>query len=152
MRQLDSMKVAKAYLGEWKGDLMGESGYCRYCGSKLGEGGECENGQCQGGHGPGLRGAGHGEGNRIGHVPEIEAGFQPTQAPGPTTQGKMLADLLQRSTPESGEEATVEYISGSFEQLEQEAEQALTQEEIPPGAKEFVRQYFGAIEPEKATP
>ena len=151
LRQLDSMKVAKAYLAEWKGDLMGEDGYCRYCGSKLGESGECENGECEGhGHGLGLRGAGHGTGNRIGQVPEMEAGFQPTQAPGPTTQGKMLADLLQRSTPEAGEEATVEYLTGSFEQLEQEAEQALTQEEIPPGAKEFVRQYFGAIEPERS--
>jgi hypothetical protein len=153
MRQLDRMNVARAYLAEWKGDLMGPSEYCRFCGSKLNANAECENGQCQGhGHGLGLRGAGQGQGNRIGRVPEIEAGFQPTQAPGPLTKGKMLADLLQRSSPDTGQEATVEYLSGTFEQLEQEAEQALTQEEIPPGAKEFVRQYFGAIEPEKKQP
>ncbi len=155
MKQLDQMQATKAYLAQWKGDMMGKSGYCRECGSKLGEGGQCENGQCSShghGHGLGLGGAGRGTGNRIGHVPEIEAGFQPTQAPGPLTKGKMLADLLQRSAPEAGEEATVDYLSGTFEQLEQEAEQALTQEEIPAGAKEYVRQYFGAIEPEKAQP
>ena len=154
MKQLDQMNVTKAYLAQWKGDMMGESAYCRECGSKLGEEGQCENGSCSGhSHGRGgLRGAGVGQGNRIGRVPETEAGFQPTQAPGPLTKGKMLADLLQRSAPEQGEEATVEMLTGSFEQLEQEAEQALAQEEIPAGAKEYVRQYFGAIEPEKSQP
>lgn len=170
MAQLDKMDTTMAYLAEWKGDMMGMSDYCRACGMKMSEcnggscctpgngqcsgaGGGCQNGSCAGnGTGPGLRGAGRGAGNRIGEVPEIEAGFQPTKAPGSLTKGKMLADLLQRAAPEEGEEATVEYLSGSFEQLHQEAEQALTQEEIPPGAKEYVRQYFGAIEPEKATP
>jgi len=168
MAQLDKMSSMKAYLAEWKGNMMGASEYCRSCGMKMSEctggscctpgngqcngaGGGCSNGSCNG-NGLGLRGAGRGAGNRIGNVPEIEAGFQPTQAPGPLTKGKMLADLLQRSAPEEGEESKVDYINGTFEQLAQDAEQALTQEEIPAGAKEYVRQYFGAIEPEKTQP
>lgn len=161
--QLEKMDTMMAYLSEWQGEMMGPSGYCRTCGMKMSEceGGQCctggnancsgcGNGTCNGnGQGLGLRGAGHGRGNRLGDIPEVEAGFQPTMAKGPLTKGKMLADLLQRTAPEEGEEAQVEYVSGAFVELKQEAEQALTQEEIPPGSKEFVRQYFGSLEPEE---
>ncbi len=159
--QLEQMDTMKAYLAEWQGDLMGPSAYCRACGMKMSdcEGGQCctagnancggcSNGMCNGA-GAGLRGAGRGQGNRLGDVPEADAGLQPTLAKGPLTKGKMLADILQRTAPEAGEEANVDYISGAFVEAKQEAEEALTQEEIPAGAKEYVRQYFGSLEPEE---
>ena len=93
-------------------------------------------------------GAGRGAGNRLGEIPDVEVGLNPTLAKGPLTKGKMLMDILQRTAPETGEEPTAEYIAGAFVEMRQEAERALTQEEIPQGSKEFVRQYFGSLEPE----
>ena len=145
--QLQQMDVVMADIREWKDAFMGPSDYCRYCGSKLGEHGECENGSCRG-YGLGLLGAGRGTGNRLGEIPDVEVGMKPTLAKGPLTKGKMLADILQRTAPETGEEPTAEFIAGAFIEMKQEAEQALTQEEIPQGSKEFVRQYFGSLEPE----
>lgn len=166
LEQMEKMDTMMASLSEWKGEFMGASKYCRACGSKKDGMGECSSdgsccgncsvggatgacGSCSGmGSDLGLRGPGQGQGNRIGELPDLDGEFQPTAIKGPLTKGKMLADILQRTAPEPGEEATVEYISGSFVQLKQEAEQALTQEEIPAGSKEFVRQYFGSLEPE----
>lgn len=145
--QLRQMDVVMADIREWKDAFMGPSDYCRYCGSKLGEHGECENGSCSG-TGLGLMGAGRGAGNRLGEIPDVEVGLNPTLAKGPLTKGKMLMDILQRTAPETGEEPTAEYIAGAFVEMRQEAERALTQEEIPQGSKEFVRQYFGSLEPE----
>ena len=145
--QLQQMDVVMADIREWKDAFMGPSDYCRYCGLKLGEDGECENGSCRG-NGLGLMGPGRGAGNRLGEIPDVDVGRKPTLANGPLTKGKMLADILQRTAPEGAEEPTAEFIAGAFVELQQEAEQALTQEEIPQGSKEFVRQYFGSLEPE----
>lgn len=168
LAQLDSMM---ANLSEWKQGVLGESEYCRLCGAGLSEctaeGGQCNSdgghkhhgvcSSCAGigagsnwGTGLGLRGPGRGQGNQVGELPDVNVGFQPTKATGPMTKGRMLADILQQAAPEEGEEATVESLQGAFVQLQQEAEQALTREEIPAASKEYVRQYFGALEPEDA--
>ena len=171
MAKLDS---AMADLGEWKQELMGPSQYCRDCGKKLkpckkpgnckGECGDdhacagtCSGGQCNSkgyragiavsfGNG-GMGGAGRGQGNQVGELPDAGGDFKPTVAPGSMTKGKMLANILQKGAPEVGTEATAEYVPGAFVEVQQQAENALTKEEIPDGAKEFVRQYFGAIDP-----
>ncbi|MDK1020112.1 MAG: hypothetical protein QGD90_00560 [Candidatus Hydrogenedentes bacterium] len=168
LEQLQQMDVVMASLQEWKQDFMGPSKYCRVCGTKKGEAGQCDSsgsgeccGSCSGGSGEGmgscggcsgtglgLMGPGRGRGNRLGEIPEVDVGLKPTLAKGPLTKGKMLADILQRTAPETGEEPTAEFIAGAFIEMKQEAEQALTQEEIPQGSKEFVRQYFGSLEPE----
>jgi hypothetical protein len=85
------------------------------------------------GEGPGMGGPGRGQGTPVGDLPDIQAGFQPTISPGPTTKGKMLADILQRVAPAEDAESNVELLSNAFVQVRQE----------------FVRQYFGALEPEK---
>ncbi len=160
--QLSQLDTVMASVQEWQQGLWGPSDYCRLCGAKLGdcEGGECDAqgghkhngvcGTCAGsGNGPGMGGAGRGAGNEVGELGDPQVAFQPTKAPGPMTRGKMLADILQKSAPEEGEQATVEYISGAFASAQQAAEQALTQQEIPRGSEEYVRQYFGSLEPEK---
>lgn len=162
--QLASMDTAMQQLDEWQAENMGPSDYCRQCGAELSEcdkgDGECDSaghkhsGLCQAcasgnGLGQGMRGAGHGQGGQVGELPEIEAGFTPTKAQGPITKGKMIAEILQRSAPETGEHAETEYLPGAFVEMRQEAEQALVQEEIPPASKEYVRQYFGSLEPEE---
>ena len=70
--------------------------------------------------------------------------------PGDMTKGKILAGIMQKAVPEEGAEPTQEFVVKTFESVQQEAEQALTKEEIPPAAKEYVRQYFGTLEPEEA--
>ena len=172
MDQMKKMDQTMFKLAEWKQGSFGESEYCRECGSKLtkcdGKGGECKSdgghthdgvcGSCSGsgagknpgsGNGPGLGGAGRGQGNRLGEIPDALVNVVATKTTGPLTKGKMLADIMQKASPELGQEASVQMISGAFIQLQQATEQALTHEEIPDASKELVRQYFGALEPEK---
>lgn len=100
--------------------------------------------------GPGMgKKGGHGKGGKTGDLPSPLEGFNPTVLPGQLNKGQILAGILQKGAPEKDAKPTLEYIEGELTQVKQEAEQALTKEEIPPGSKEFVRQYFGTLEPEK---
>ncbi len=165
MQQMKAMQGLQANLSEWQQGMMGPSDYCRSCGSKLSQ---CKNGKgCKGcgpgkscsgvcgscagnGTGAGMGGAGRGAGNQVGNLPNPNVAFQPTMLPGDMTKGKILAGIMQKAVPEEGAEPTQEFVVKTFESVQQEAEQALTKEEIPPAAKEYVRQYFGTLEPEEA--
>lgn len=172
LKQMKQMDQAMEKLSEWKQSSLGSSDFCRKCGSKLkkcdgknGEckskgghshNGECKSGSCSGGgnrpgSGLGLMGSGQGQGNRLGELPDVEVGLKPTKIPGPLTKGQILADIMQKASPELGEEASVESIAGAFVQLQQETEQALTQEKIPDASRELVRQYFGSLDPDEGT-
>lgn len=101
----------------------------------------------QPGMGPGMGGPGRGAGNRIGELPDVASGLDPTMLPGEMTAGKILAGIMQRSAPDGREETpTVEMTGEILVQMRQEAEQAMTREEIPPGSRELVRGYFGSLE------
>ena len=172
MDQLNQMDTSMQQLAEWQSDNLGPSDYCRQCGTDLGEcdhsgGGECNqaghkhSGYCEAcangngwgnGRGLGMGGAGQGEGNSVGELPEVEVGLVPTKAQGRISKGKMLAEILQRSAPDAGQQPTVESLEGAFVEMQQEAEQALVKEVIPPASKEYVRQYFGSLEPEASDP
>jgi hypothetical protein len=67
------------------------------------------------------------------------------------TPGKVLSSIMKHSAPDEDQEATAEYVSETIIEVQQAAEEALTKEEIPQGSKEFVRQYFGSLEPERST-
>ena len=56
---------------------------------------------------------------------------------------------MQKGAPEKNGNATQGYVESNFVQVKQDAEQALSKEEIPAGSKEFVREYFSSLEPEK---
>ena len=92
-----------------------------------------------------------GRGGQVGELPDLNETFKPALLPGDLTKGKVLATVLQKGAPQEDAESTLEYVAEAFVEVRQEAEQALTKEEIPPGAKEFVRQYFGSLEPEQRT-
>jgi hypothetical protein len=162
MGQLRAMQGLQANLAEWQQGMLGPSEYCRLCGEKLGqcEGGEGCTGECGEGHacagvcgscgagaGLGMGGPGRGQGNQVGELGNPNVGFQPTRLPGEMTKGKILAGIMQKALPDEGAQPTQEFVVKQFEQVQQEAEQALTKEEIPPAAREFVRQYFGTLEP-----
>ena len=167
LEQLGELDQMLVNLTEWQQDLLGPSDFCRNCGVGLkpctGEGGQCKGcgpghccyglcGTCGGwGIGPGMRGPGMGRGGQVGELPVLNETFKPALLPGDLTKGKVLATILQKGAPQEDAESTLEYVAEAFVEVRQEAEQALTKEEIPPGAKEFVRQYFGSLEPEQRT-
>lgn len=95
----------------------------------------------------GMGGPGHGRGQSTGPLPDVEDAFSPTMLPGEMTRGRFLAGIVQRASPEGTAEPTAEFVSGVLMEAQQEAEKALTKEEIPSGAREFVRQYFNTFEP-----
>ena len=97
-----------------------------------------------------MGGPGRGAGGQVGNLPNPNVAFQPTKLQGGMTKGKILAGIMQKTTPDQDAQPTQDYLVKTFESVQQEAEQALTKEEIPPGAKEYVRQYFGNLEPEEA--
>ena len=144
---LKSLKAQMAQLQKCQ-DAFGECQNRLYCS-------ECQGickGNCQGkkfaiGRG-GLRGPGRGVGNRIGELPEVEAAFDPKMLPGDMTKGRVLASIVQRAAPTGEDDASVDYSEQALVQVKQQAEEALTREEIPAGSREFVRQYFGSLEPE----
>jgi len=171
LEQMEKMNLALKDLAKWQGELLGPSDFCRFCGMPLEPcelGPLCE-GSClghscsgiccrcagiggafargEGGFGGGMGGPGHGTGGMVGELPEGDVGFKPTLLPGEMTKGKALMGVLQKGTPDEGAESELEYITEAFVAVRQEAEEALTKEEIPPGSKEFVRQYFGSLEP-----
>ncbi len=165
MEQLEKLDAARLKLAQARQRMMGPSSYCRMCGAELsecpngskctgcGEGMSCSGicGSCAGGdgYGPGMGNRGRGEGNTTGPLPDVNDGFEPTMLPGGMTPGQVIADIVQRTRPD-GEDAepTADFVSGAFIEVQQQAEQALTREEIPVGSKEYVRQYFGSLEPE----
>jgi len=174
LEQLEKMNLALKDLARWQGELLGPSDFCRFCGMplepcELGElceggciGGVCSGicGRCagiggafvegEGGVGGGMGYRGHGRGGMAGELPEGDVSFTPTLLPGEMTKGKALMGILQRGTPDEDAESQLEYVTSAFVEVRQEAEEALMKEEIPPGAKEFVRQYFGSLEPRRA--
>ena len=100
--------------------------------------------------GPGMGGPGHGRGGSTGLLPDLDEEFEPAMLPGEVSKGKFLANIVQRTAPDQeGAQPTAEFVTGVFAEAKQEAEQALTKEEIPPASREFVRQYFGSLEPEE---
>lgn len=128
--------------------------------------GTCGSGQCSGagagkagyqkglalgggGKGLGMGGPGQGRGNQVGELPDVQVGMTPTMLPGQINEGKMLASILQKTAPDTETESNVQVLSGVVVQAQQEAEEALTNEEIPRGSAEFVRQYFGTLEQEQ---
>jgi len=96
--------------------------------------------------GVGRGGPGKGQGAPVTDMPQVNAKFDPTLLPGKTVPGKVLMSIEQKAAPETGEESTTEFTQQTFVQAQQQAEQALEQEEIPRGSREFVRQYFGTLE------
>ncbi|HRK34901.1 MAG TPA: hypothetical protein PLJ47_09940 [Candidatus Hydrogenedentes bacterium] len=141
MAQLKKMSECEMKLGECKSKM-----YCPECG------GMCKGGACMYSKMAGQGGtkAGYGTSKTPGERPDFSATQDPTKVSGEVTQGNILASILQRAAPTEGEEASIDYSAQALEQISQQREEALTKEEIPAGAREFVRQYFGSLEPEGA--
>ncbi len=175
MEQLGQLDGADFDMSQWKQGVLGPSKFCRNCGKpltacdKIGSctgccpGGTC-NGLCAacmlagiGGNfaegdssrpGGGMGRRGQGRGGMVGDLPDAQVSFDPAMLSGGMTKGKILANILQRGAPDEGARSDLGYVNEAFTEVKREAEQALTKQEIPPGAREFVREYFGALEPE----
>jgi len=174
LEQMDKLSEAMEKLDKIQTEMLGPSEFCRSCGQKLkkcpngkgckacGAGSSCF-GRCAAcagkfgkgrwakGHsdkfGPGMGGPGRGRGSSTGPLPDVEDSFSPTMLPGESTQGKFLASIVQRTNPDDDNvEPTRQFVTETLTSAKQEAEQALTKEEIPAGSREFVRQYFSSFE------
>ena len=159
LQQLENLENALAKISKWQVDEFGSLSQCKACsagicdasGNCMGCGKACIGGRWLAGEGRrgggGMGGRGTGRGGMTGELPEVNAGFSPSILKGEMTQGKVLAGIIQKTAPgEERPESTLEFSSEALVEVRQEAEQALTKEEIPPGAKEYVRQYFGALD------
>ena len=134
LQQLDQLAKAQACLSK-----------CKNCLSKIPCIGDWAEGETNR-RGIGMGKPGKGQGGNVGDLPQINAKFDPSLLPGKMVPGKVLMSIEQKAAPETGEESTIEYTQQTFVQAQQQAEQALEQEEIPRGSREFVRQYFGTLE------
>lgn len=93
-----------------------------------------------------MGGPGKGRGQSTGPLPDVEDSFSPTILPGKITKGQFLADIVQRAKPEGTEQPTAQFVTEVVAEAKQEAEEALSKEEIPPGSRELVRQYFSTLD------
>ena len=134
LKQLDQLAKAQGCLSK--------CGKCMCRIARIGEWKEGESNERRMGRG----GAGKGQGGNVTDFPKVNARFDPTLLPGKMVPGKVLMSIEQKAAPETSEKSTIEYTQQSFVQAQQQAEQALEQEEIPRGSREFVRQYFGTME------
>jgi chemotaxis protein histidine kinase CheA len=161
MEQMAAMEMAVQQMGEGAARMLSEGELARLAEGEFGSMGRCSacgklrmNGKCTGAgcnqQGPGMGGPGRGRGNSIGELPDTQYALQPEVLPGEMTRGKLLATIMQRANPGSEAESTVDMSGLAAIQVQQEAEQALTKEEIPPGAREAVRQYFGSLGADEA--
>lgn len=127
----------------------------------LAKAGQCLSGACRGRggispwapgesdkFGNGMGGPGMGRGGGVGELPDVDGKFDPSLLPGPMSEGKMLLSIEQKAAPDMKASSKIEYLQGAFVAASQAAEQAIQQEEIPRASKEYVRQYFGTLEPQ----
>jgi hypothetical protein len=140
MQQLAAMDDAMQGFGEAQAELLGKE-----LGQMLGKGFGSDYFAEGGG---GLGGPGRGRGNRIGELPDVEGALEESMLSGDMTKGKILASIMQRAAPDPDVESDAEFVAQTLTEITQQAEEALTKEEIPPSAQEFVRQYFVSLEPE----
>ena len=175
LKQIDEMDQAIAQLAQLKKDLAGKGPLkvCRGCGCPIQcdnalcdkmAGGECPLGaQCPhatgfcpscraaglcAGRGPGMRGAGQGEGGEVGDLPNADADFEPSKIKGAHGKAKPLGLFFTRGAGKKGKGKV--QASAVVRELRQAAEDALAKERIPAGHKRYIRQYFDTIEPDKA--
>ncbi len=143
LKQLDKMELAYAKMGQ------------------------CANGMCQNAGMGDLKGAGQlwadskngnlgmgigsqvdlSAGARINELTRDDVELTPEFVSGMMTPGQLLLGAEEEAAPDAaGAAARVQRLEGALLQLQGEAEQALSQEGIPPGARESVRNYFGLME------
>lgn len=144
MEQMDKLKMAQMKMGQACEQCEGGNpGMGQGLGMGQGQWGQGDSGQW----GNGMGNPGRGRGGEIGELPDVNTGLNPSMLPGGMEEGPMLATITETAPPDGDAgEATINFGPASAVQAQQDAERALAQEEIPPGAREFVRQYFGTME------
>ena len=83
----------------------------------------------------------------MGELPDPNVDFEPSKIKGMQDKAKPLGLFFTRGAGKKGKSKVkaVEVVR----EFRQAAEDALTKERIPAGYKNYIRQYFNTIEPEK---
>lgn len=149
---LELMEVELAELLACKGCFSELGEACRLCGASLLPGtGRCP--WCRGLGGGAGRGVGPGSGfgRGPGPGPKGEAHPEdetvPSKVKGPLSPGEIIGAIRFKTLPEKGELKTS--YTEAYRHLAGEAAEALQQQEIPPGYRLHVRDYFDSIRPDR---
>jgi hypothetical protein len=122
-------------------ELMAQLGLTEGDGQGEGEG----DGEGDGdGDGDGLGGRGIGRGGKAPEDDSIETDFRAEQSRSPVTAGKVLMSLKTKGLSDRGD-AKKEYRS-AIEKVKQGVNEAIQQEQIPPGYVEGIQKYFNNLE------
>ncbi len=121
-----------------------------------GEGGDGEGGEGDGdggdgdGEGEGDGGGGRGErdevdGRAMGETPDAETGFRTEVSRSHLVAGKMLWDEKSKGDSERGERTT-EYRD-NIARVQEGVDEAIFAEDVPPGYRDGIKQYFDSLTP-----
>jgi hypothetical protein len=131
--------------------MLAEQHVCQDCNGS----GQCEGGACPSCGGTGRRikdknigGGGIGEGGASEEDDSVPTDFKSEKSKSAFTAGKIL---MKWKTQELGAEGEVEYDrAASLRSVKQGADEAILQEQIPPGYHEAIKTYFDSIEQAEA--
>ncbi|MFN7805449.1 MAG: hypothetical protein ACK5TO_15625, partial [Planctomycetaceae bacterium] len=131
--------------GEGKGKGKGK-GMGKGKGQGEGEGDGDEGSESEGdgdseGDGSGLGGRGRGRGGRAPEDDSIETGFRTELSRSPITKGKTLMTMKGKGLGEKGDDKA--RFQEILKQGEQGLQEAIEQEQVPPGYVEGIKTYFG---------
>jgi hypothetical protein len=101
-------------------------------------------GQGQGKGKGGLGGEGQGKGSIAPEDPTVQTDFRPEQANSPMDAGKILMQWKTRELSEKGQ-ANIDY-QNAVKAARQNVNEAITQEQVPPGYHESIQKYFDTID------
>jgi hypothetical protein len=136
--------------GQGKGKGKGKKGKGKGQGQGEGEGGgegdEAGDGDSEGdsdseGDGSGLGGRGRGRGGQAPEDDSIETGFRTELSRSPITKGKTLMTMKGKGLGEKGDDKA--RFQEILKQGEQGLQEAIEQEQVPPGYVDGIKTYFG---------
>lgn len=130
-------KLGKECSGQGEGEGEGMAGKGKGKGKKPGSG-----------NGPGLGGEGIGEGGIAPEDDSVETDFQAEQVKSAVTAGKMILNLKTKGKGKKND-ATQEY-STLVNNVKQGAQEAIMQEQVPPGYHDAIKSYFDTLSPDAA--
>jgi len=102
------------------------------------------------GNGPGMGGQGQGKGGLAPEDNAVQTDFKVEQASSPMDAGKILMQWKTRELSEKGS-ANVDYQQ-AVRDAKQNVNEAIVQEQVPPGYHDSIQKYFDTIDRSTAAP
>lgn len=104
----------------------------------------------EGGDGEGMGEEGMGRGGAAEEDDSVKTGFKDEESKSQMTQGKILMSMKTRAAPDQDEPQAEARYRSAIQQVKQGVNEAILQEQVPPGYVDGIKRYFDALEPEAA--